>query len=61
MPFEAGQECEMRCSYEGVESWPHVRIVSDDGKAVWVKYADGIGNSFPVPRELLRDLDEAAE
>jgi hypothetical protein len=60
MMYEVGQEYEMQCHDEAGVFWSRVRVVRDDGTSVWVRYADRIGNSFPVPREWLRPIINSA-
>lgn len=54
MTFKVGQLYEMRCLDEDQVFWSRVRIYSDDGRIVWVRYAENPGNAFPVPRKDLR-------
>lgn len=57
MTFEVGQVCELRRRDEDGDFWFRIRIVSVSDTSAWVRLADRIGNSFPVPLESLRPLD----
>lgn len=58
--LEIGQIYQMNYPNEGVDRWFRFRIVSisDDGKTVWVRSADHVGNSFPCASSDLRPITE---
>jgi hypothetical protein len=58
--FILSQEYDRPCRDEAGVFWSYVYVVSDDGKSVWVRYADRIGNSFSVPRADLRPAAQTA-
>lgn len=61
--MEIGQVYEINYPSEGVDLLFRFRIVNinDDGKTVWVRRADIVGNSFPVARSELRSVPAVRE